>query len=227
MITNIFLNQLIFQQKTNVNDGITQIDLYKKAIDNYLATSEKDYLERQIEQQIVMANQGNDSDYLMLNMEYKESVNKGKFDIIALKRSSGNKLPTITLIELKNNTGALDGKSGLEKHLTKMKDFIKNPKSAEFKEDLAKLYEQKCELGLLEYSEEIAAVLKQPLKFEVMFLFTDLEEDSQTLNRILKSEEFKTSYDFDVKIAFLKDKNLKLSEEAVKPLDEFLKQIEL
>lgn len=130
------------------------IDVYVNHVQNHLG-------EKEIQQLVVKENNyspiAQDTDYFIIDIEYQDL---GRFDIVALRWDSTSNshrfyekeehLPTLTLIEVKQGVGSIDGVSGLKSHLVDFNRFVSDKeKLIEFKKDMLAVFQQKRELGLI------------------------------------------------------------------------------
>ena len=148
----------------------------KKWEETLNATINISHKEKQEQQQIVIANR-NDTDYVVLDLEYEVSTDsefkydgivKGKarprFDIIAIHNSQ------IIVIELKKGLGAIEGKSGIKDHIDSYMHTIGRDYKKLFVADMRELLKQKQDLGILDKS-----IIINNEKPKFVFAFADEE----------------------------------------------------
>lgn len=202
-------------KKLNPNPGVEEavnnIPFYKKAMDRWF--NEKPKYEREFQQIILRENNnsGNISratDYYITDIEYQDSENSSRFDMVAFKwlsngavRKNTNAL-SLAFIEVKYGDNAMGGSAGIKKHLDDLKTFISDKeKLDEFKKDMEQVFTQKCELGLMDgLNENQFKISLSDDEPEVIFIFANHDPDSKRLNNIL-SEINVSDYPFKILIA--------------------------
>lgn len=145
----------------SVRAAVGLIPLYKHVMDVWFAKNRK--YEREFQQVVVRENNrhgaiSHASDYYIVDVEYvcngKEDTN-ARFDMVAVKwlsTASARKnegAPTLAVMEMKYGDDALDGSAGLIAHLNDVKAFVDGAAMHIFCKDMAKVFWQKCELGLI------------------------------------------------------------------------------
>ena len=126
------INTYYYTGKSGKYMSLTDDELasnYKKIIFN---SDHRQKLEKQAQEQLVIANNNNkNSEWYCIDVEYTKSL-KGKlkaedwrFDIIAITKTSPHR---VALIELKYGYSALQGKSGIRKHIKDFYSFYKDEK---------------------------------------------------------------------------------------------------
>ena len=137
------------------------IPLYKHAMDVWFAKNRK--YEREFQQVVVRENNrhgaiSHATDYYIADVEYVYRDAEGtnaRFDMVAVKwpsTASARKdegAPTLAVIEMKYGDDALDGSAGLVAHLNDVQAFVDGAAMHQFCADMAKVFWQKCELGLI------------------------------------------------------------------------------
>ena len=149
----------------------------KHIIDRYICLSTKNPLaEKEIQQLVVKENNyspnSQDTDYFIVDIEYEESKEGGRADLIALRWDSdrfarkSNKV-SLAFIEVKQGYDtvrtriAKDGREspGLKVHKNDYTRFIEQKKAdgtfKDFCNDMLMIFKQKCELGLISASKKI------------------------------------------------------------------------
>jgi len=162
--------------------------------------------EKEIQHHISKSNNGEDSDFVVLDVEYQVSKESRfcydgsdpekkmpRFDIIAIHGKTGR----LYVIELKQGDKSTKGKSGVKDHLDSFKHTIGRDNSKAFLTEMKDLYKQKRDLGLISASVEIADV-----KPEFVFAF----EGTELQRKELEKECQKAKY--SGKILSLKDYKL-------------------
>ena len=141
--------------------AVKHIPLYKHAMDVWFAKNRK--YEREFQQVVVRENNrhgaiSHATDYYIADVEYVYRDAEGtnaRFDMVAVKwpsTASARKdegAPTLAVIEMKYGDDALDGSAGLVAHLNDVQAFVDGAAMHQFCEDMAKVFWQKCELGLI------------------------------------------------------------------------------
>lgn len=137
------------------------------------------------------------AEWFCVDIEYRQSKNaqkgienvfNGRFDIIAVSKKEPHR---IAIIELKYNSSAISGSSGIVKHINDFNTFFKNPICFENlrKEILCQLYNLNqigvnVPMSLLttpfEYSQEV--------EFYVITLWDDKSDPKGTMGRYLFSD---------------------------------------
>ncbi len=141
----------------------------KSAIDKFISKI-KSNSETEIQQQIVRENNyssiSNDTDYFIIDIEYKNDAGK-EFDLIAVRwdatsysRSHPNN-NSLIIFELKYGVNAVgvskkasDKSATLSEHMNDFNNFMMQSEEVKaFKEDMLKVFQQKRELGLIWFKE--------------------------------------------------------------------------
>ena len=145
-----------------------KMDLWDRALSDKVQHEEK-----KEQQQIAIANRNN-TDYVVLDLEYAVSRNSDfayngedekevpRFDIIAIKEG------ILTVIELKKGLGALDNTSGIKPHIDCFLHTIGRDEKGLFIKEMQMLLKQKQQLGLLDKS---LVILNSKPRF--IFAFAD------------------------------------------------------
>lgn len=154
-------------------------------------SSHSEKCEKDIQQRIAMENNSfgdaSATDYFIIDTEYVEEGNGkgGRFDAIALKwsramRAAHNYCPTLALIEVKNATGAIEGKSGIKKHL---EDIEKFAVTDDFYNDLELMISQMRELYLINIPGETELKFNRSEKPQFIFALANYNQRSELLWR--------------------------------------------
>lgn len=196
----------------SVQEAPALIPQYKREMDGWFHLHPK--YEREFQQLMARVNNSSgdisrSTDYFIADMEYAEMEELGaRFDMVAFKwlskgpvRKDTNK-PSLALIELKYGDGALGGTAGIEKHLQDFGSFVSDTgKLQEFTADMAKVFQQKCELGLVEGLQEKQFQLNVNYSApEVIFVFAEHDPDKSGLKTILNSIH-PDEYPFPIRLA--------------------------
>lgn len=165
------------QKHKNAENFEEYIPEAKHIIDRYICTSPKNHLgEKEIQQLVVKENNyspySQDTDYFIVDIEYEESKEGGRADLIALRWDStivarkSNKV-SLAFIEVKQGYDtvrtriAKDGRKspGLKVHKNDYTRFIEQKKAdgtfEDFCKDMLMIFKQKCELGLIVANKKI------------------------------------------------------------------------
>ena len=147
---------------------VAQIPLLKGGVDGNRVESGKNPREREIQQEIIRVNNlgpvGRSSDVYFCDQEYAVRIVKSsgedatiRPDLVGVlwpsigavrKRVSGHRL---IWAEVKVGDGALAGKAGIQDHLDDLdRLFQDDQKMAKIKQEMAGVFRQKCELGLMD-----------------------------------------------------------------------------
>lgn len=180
----------------DVEEAVKSIPFYKQAMDKWFHENPK--YEREFQQIILRENNNSGkisraTDYYIVDIEYQDTENSSRFDMVAFKwpsngaaRKNTNAL-SLALIEVKYGDNAVGGNAGIKKHLDDLKSFIDDKeKLKEFKEDMKQVFKQKCELGLIDglqgHQFEVSLSDDEP---EVIFIFANHDPESKKINNIL------------------------------------------
>ena len=164
--------------------------------------------EREFQQDLARYNNAENiatgTDYFICDIEYANTENKSKFDMIAVKWDStasarkNNRNLKLAFIEVKNGDKALDGDSGIIKHIQDMENFLSCPKNLEeTKDEMKIIFNQKIKLGLIMNQNYIESFASE--KPEFAFIFANHDPESSVLKREL--EKIVLSDKFDLKFA--------------------------
>lgn len=180
----------------DVEEAVKSIPFYKQAMDKWFHEHPK--YEREFQQIILRENNNSGkisraTDYYIVDIEYQDTENSSRFDMVAFKwpsngaaRKNTNAL-SLALIEVKYGDNAVGGNAGIKKHLDDLKSFIDDKeKLKEFKEDMEQVFKQKCKLGLMDglqgHQFEVSLSDDEP---EVIFIFANHDPESKKINNIL------------------------------------------
>lgn len=169
------------------------MEKWEETLNDTLKISHK---EKQEQQQIAIANR-NDTDYVVLDLEYAVSrrsefaYNGGKgkkvprFDIIAIHNGQ------LVVIELKKGMDATDGLSGVDSHIDCFNHTIGRDEKGIFIEEMKGLLKQKQDLGILDKSLKINSA-----KPQFIFAFADKNKEDKFIE--FSSYCFKKGYKDDL-----------------------------
>ncbi len=214
----------------SVDEAIQNLPFYKQAMDFWFSNHPK--LEREIQQEIVTENNnhGNISygtDYYIVDIEYADSENNSRFDMVAIKwpsTSNGRqdrKEATLALIELKYGDDSIRGAAGVNKHLKDSEAFLSaNENLDDFCNDIAEVFEQKCKLGLINGIKDNRPTITKDNP-EIIFIFANHKPASD----ILKKEVSGLSSSWTVRIATASAMGYGLYSNKMKSVNDFLKDL--
>ena len=196
------------QKHTDVKCFDEYIPEAKHVIDRYIVLGPKNHLgEKEIQQLVVKENNyspnSQDTDFFIVDMEYEEAGSNGRFDLIALRWDSTGAarkkdVVSLAVIEVKqgyNSVRTSASSPGLNSHINDFNTFIAkksaDDKLNEFCEDMAMIFKQKCELGLILANEKIKNI-KQDFQLSVegnidfICLLANYKEASENLRNELR-----------------------------------------
>lgn len=221
--------------KPSVQEAPALIPQYKSRMDEWFHLHPK--YEREFQQLMARVNNSSgklsgSTDYYIADMEYADMAELGaRFDMVAFKwRSKGferrnTDKPTLALIELKYGDKRLKGDSGIEEHLHDFNAFVQDSERLqEFAKDMAEVFRQKCELGLVgglqEKQYQISIDYSTP---EIIFAFAEHDPDSEILKRILQGIN-ESAYAFPIRLASASLLGCGLYEDHMLTIQEYLKK---
>lgn len=174
--------------------ALEHIPLYKHAMDVWFAKNRK--YEREFQQVVVRENNrhgaiSHATDYYIADVEYVYRDAEGtnaRFDMVAVKWPStvsarkDEGAPTLAVIEMKYGDDALDGSAGLVAHLNDVQAFVDGAAMHQFCADMAKVFWQKCELGLIsDMAEKKHHITISEENIELIFLIANHDPDKTRL----------------------------------------------
>ena len=129
----------------------------KREMDFWFSKHQK--LEREIQQAILRENNltsiSGDTDYFITDIEYANTENKSRFDLLGIKwlsnsvsRKNVNE-PSLVLGEVKYGDNALTGSAGIVKHFEDLQKFIFSGNFVALYDEVNCQINQKIELGLM------------------------------------------------------------------------------
>lgn len=179
--------------ESDLDGWIKMIPILKHEIDKWFVNN-KESLEREFQQLILRENNfcrlANDTDYYFADLEYANSENDSRFDMIgihwpstSISRKDGHNAK-LAIFEVKYGDSALTGKSGISDHMTKIWNFINDPvKVKNIRYEAEILINQKCDLGLITgIKRQVYLSESNP---EFIFIFANHKPASTRLNREL------------------------------------------
>lgn len=217
----------------SIEEAAALIPRYKREMDGWLHLHPKN--EREFQQLMARVNNGAGStDYYIADMEYAETAELGaRFDMVAFKWLSRGYIrrdtskPSLALIELKYGDGALGGESGIEKHLQDFQSFVADAAQLQaFTQDMAEVFRQKCELGLVKGLQEKQFQLNVDCNApEVIFAFAEHDPDSGILKKILGGIN-ENRYAFPIRLASASLLGCGLYADHMLTVEEYLQRID-
>ena len=167
----------------------------KGVFDQWLANPyKKDRPEFAVQQGIAAANQGRNSRYVILDMEYNfpqnaihkdDRLKRAGFDLLGIERSSGK----VVFFEVKKGLDALKNTAGIGSHILDFESFIHDADEQIkriFRRDVARdirnIVRQKTRLGLLDYELPRNLDMQNEDAIEFAFIFEPSESSSNGSN---------------------------------------------
>ena len=180
----------------SVADAKREVAEYKHNMDLYFSKYSK--LEKEFQQIIVRENNlsgavSHATDYFILDIEYASMG--ARFDMLAVKwvstgskRKNTENLP-IAFIEVKYGDGAVTGQASIGKHIRDYINFRKDKnKMKQLAEDMQKVFNQKCDLGLIKAFEgNPPGISIDPENVECIFIFANHDPDKTNLLKEIKT----------------------------------------
>ncbi len=216
-----------------LDDYIDYIPLFKREMDLWFYQNPK--LEREYQQVILrennLSNITNDTDYYITDLEYADSKNKSRFDMIGIKWLStsssrkNNKAQNLALIEVKYSDNNITGASGIVKHFADMEKFINNNRLESLMIEAQTQFNQKVQLGLIKNINKTIEVDNKS-KPEYILVFVNHKPASSVLLRELNlaRNNYYNLFDMmDVKIASSSIMGYGLYANQMINIDEFIK----
>jgi len=152
--------------------------------------------EREYQQLILRDNNqsivAGDTDYFIADIEYANSENGSRFDLLAVKwlstaveRKNPSKV-NLSVMELKYGDGAIGGTAGIVKHFMDMEKFFKDSnKLTNLYNEVEVMFNQKLELGLIKGTSK-AIKLDRNQKPEFILLLANHKPSKTLVQRELK-----------------------------------------
>jgi hypothetical protein len=230
-----FIEQI---NKSDYTKWIDNIPVLKSEMDAWFSKNPKS--EREFQQLILRENnsgaRAGGTDYFIVDIEYADSGNKSRFDMIALKwLSTGaarkGKKVTPTFIEVKYGDGALTGAAGIREHCKDMASFLgdKNRKCKVY-EEITDVFKQKRCLCLIHDITSSPEIKIDDLadKPEFIFVFANHKPASTILKReleaVISSEEYLELKELcDIKVATASFMGYGLYSDYMISIEEFVK----
>lgn len=217
-----------------VEEIVNNIPILKNEMDSYFSEHAK--LEREFQQLILRENNctpiSRDTDYYIVDLEYANSDNNSRFDMIATKwlstansRKKGEALK-LAFIEVKYGDGALTGNAGIQKHIKDLYKFLSKSENSIY-EEAENVINQKIELGLIYKIKKDITVSKE--KPEVILLCANHKPVKTALKReireVMQTVEYKELKEMcDLKLATSSLMGYGLYDECMLSFEEFVSE---
>jgi hypothetical protein len=159
---------------TDFDSWIENIPIIKAEMDSWFCGHQR--LEREFQQLVARENNcstvSQGTDYFITDIEYANSENHSKFDMLAVKWKSGSerrtgKKASLSFVEVKYGDHALRRVAGLRDHIKDLVSFLDNPaRKRDILSEVTGLFNQKRSLGLLKDTKrDIDIQDSSPLEF--------------------------------------------------------------
>lgn len=221
--------------KKDVATWVEKFPLIKQVMDCYFGKKNK--MEREFQQLVVRENNysniSNSTDYFIVDIEYADSSTKARFDLIAIqwdsiaekrKQSGVDKHPPrLVFVEMKYADVALNGESGLKKHIKDIEDFLAGENNLkDLKENMIHIFKQKRKLELIKFGSNKNTNTVNTLsdeKPELILLLANHDPGS-TILRDQFEEKYPTQ-NIELKVATSSFMGYGLYKENIYPIEEF------
>lgn len=155
-------------------------------------------MEREFQQMVIWENNNSSiarsTDYFIIDIEY-DNRKGGRFDMIAVQWDSDGRArklqaeyrPKLCFVEMKYGDAALDGESGMIKHVEQWEKYLTLPNIKEIKSEMLTLFQQKRDLGLiagLEGNRNNVENLSDGI--DCFFLLANHDPSSRKLKKIIE-----------------------------------------
>jgi hypothetical protein len=234
------------------NDAIAWVDAFqelKRIMDCYFLKHNN--LEREFQQLVARENnfliKSSEREYYVTDFEYSDHRRaKGRFDMLALHRLDSPKEGKMAdvfrpvLIEMKYGDNALNGKSGLIKHLEDIDSFIaEKSRYQTLVKTLESQYNQLDELGLVRFDKNAPKnwkniTVSSDEKPEVILILANHNPSHEDLGKILNNSENKPKFDvwakssnFDLRFHVSSFSGYALYAKCMVTLEEFRKMVKI
>lgn len=190
-------------------DGFARL---KEIMDIFFASHNKP--EREFQQLVARENNystvSNESEYFVADIEFADSDLSARFDLLVIRwlasqRTKGGNCKA-SLMEMKYGDSALEGSSGILKHLKDIDLLISNQEKYKYLLDtMVSQFNQLDELGLIQFNHSRKGVkvsLSVEEKPEVIFILANHNPRSTKLNSILNDAQvlaYEESPNFDLR----------------------------
>ena len=160
-----YISMAQLQELSSIVDYIKAFPLLKQEMDLWFHDNKRQY-EREFQQHVMRDNNinmttttpkgtSNDTDYFVADIEYANTENGSRFDLIGVKWPStgparkNGKVTTLAIMEMKYGDGRMTGDAGIIKHFKDMDLFAKNGKLTMLAQEAETQFKQLYELGLV------------------------------------------------------------------------------
>jgi hypothetical protein len=165
-------------KNTNYNLWIESIPTLKVIMNNWLKKHPKH--ERGFQQDLARkySRLNSNLDYIVADIEYADSENKSRFDMLAVTRPNANGEASLVFVELKYGDKAMGGSSGVKKHIDDVNKYLSSTdKFQSLCDEIMGIIYQKIELGLLPSS---VGVIKMISTQKPQFILLVAEHNPQS-----------------------------------------------
>lgn len=196
----------------DIQKWIEAIPFLKELMDFYFSAHPKS--EREFQQLVARENNkssiSNQSEYFIADIEYADSGNAARFDMLAIRwlatqRKKGEYCKP-AFIEMKYSDSALEGESGLLKHLKDLDAFIANKDQYEkVIQTMSEQFQILDSLGLIQFNKGKSNAIVQldtNDKPEIIFIIANHNPRSKKLKNIINNprfNEYANSKHFDLR----------------------------
>ncbi|MFI4912977.1 MAG: hypothetical protein ACIAQZ_15055 [Sedimentisphaeraceae bacterium JB056] len=237
------LNGLALKMPSSINSRddsdhwVAALQELKGIMDCYFSTYNKP--EREFQQLIARENNfstiSNQSEYFVSDIELADSGLGARFDILALRWLASQRKNAAgfrpVLIEMKYGDNALNGSSGIIKHLADIQEIIEEGKYELLIDTMLSQFVQLDELGLMKFNKVanwVSPEIDKEVKPEIVFVLANHNPRSSTLKTILndpKIDKFDASGNFDLRFHVSSFSGYALHADCMLPLKEFRKLV--
>ncbi|MDK2941827.1 MAG: hypothetical protein PWP56_1340 [Acetobacterium sp.] len=196
-----YISMAQLQGLSSIVDYIKAFPLLKQEMDLWFHDNKRQY-EREFQQHVMRDNNinmttttpkgtSNDTDYFVADIEYTNTENGSRFDLIGVKWPStgparkNGKVTTLAIMEMKYGDGAMNGDAGIIKHFKDMDLFVKNGKLTMLAQEAETQFNQLYELGLVKGINKPIQIDMENQKPEYLLLPANHKPASTVLKREL------------------------------------------
>ncbi len=189
--------------------------------------------EKEIQQRMAMENNyfgdADATDYFIVDTEYTEKGESGRFDAIALHWSRNMRKvkdyrPGLAFIEVKVGQAAINGSSGICKHLIDVNDFKVDD---DFRADIEKMVWQLKELKLIDMPGNTDLKIDANKTPQMIFVLANYNQNSSILNTEICKLTSPNTNDLDLRFAVSCFMGYGLFDEGMLTLQEFKQKYSL
>lgn len=195
----------------SINPSLGNVEHYiqqaKKIIDYYVIHVKNHLGEKDIQQMIIRENNyspiDKDTDFFIIDIEYENNAQEGRFDMIALQWNSTAmdhryKKVELAFFEVKQGVGSISTNakeglfnSGLLKHYQDYKNFVEKSSFEDFKTEMLNVFKQKIELGLIPRAPQLTDINELRVSNETKFyvLLANYNPASSVLSKEINAME--------------------------------------